>query len=96
MKNGIHHVTGVEHDETGNPSESAANRNVKWISVSVKLKHIRFNTPVYKNAPHEDADLLFVGFNSTGGAIEEAMRRLEKDGIKSKSCTYSFDSSVPS
>ena len=26
MKNGIHHVTGVEHDETGKPSESALNR----------------------------------------------------------------------
>ena len=23
MKNGIHHVTGVEHDETGKPSEAA-------------------------------------------------------------------------
>lgn len=27
-------------------------------------------------------DLLIVGFNSTRGAIEEAMERLEKDGIK--------------
>ena len=26
MKNGVHHVTGVEHDETGKPSESAINR----------------------------------------------------------------------
>ena len=27
VKNGIHHVTGVEHDETGKPSEGAGNRN---------------------------------------------------------------------
>lgn len=82
MKNGIHHVTGVEHDETGKPSESAANRNAQMDKRFRKVENIKFNTPVYKNAPHEEADLLIVGFNSTRGAIEEAMGRLEKDGIK--------------
>ncbi|WP_066068766.1 2-oxoacid:acceptor oxidoreductase subunit alpha [Neobacillus soli] len=82
MKNGIHHVTGVEHAETGKPSESAANRNAQMDKRFRKVENIRFNTPVYKNAPHEDADLLIVGFNSTRGAIEEAMTRLEKDGLK--------------
>ncbi|USK40730.1 2-oxoacid:acceptor oxidoreductase subunit alpha [Cytobacillus firmus] len=82
MKNGIHHVTGVEHDETGKPSESAANRNAQMDKRFRKVENIKFNTPVYKNAPHEEADLLIVGFNSTRGAIEEAMTRLEQDGIK--------------
>ncbi|WP_442599577.1 2-oxoacid:acceptor oxidoreductase subunit alpha [Neobacillus sp. D3-1R] len=82
MKNGIHHVTGVEHDETGKPSESAANRNAQMDKRFRKVENIRFNTPVHKNAPHEEADLLIVGFNSTRGAIEEAMSRLENDGIK--------------
>ncbi|WP_075980853.1 2-oxoacid:acceptor oxidoreductase subunit alpha [Bacillus massilinigeriensis] len=82
MKNGIHHVTGVEHDETGKPSESAANRNAQMNKRFRKIENINFNTPVYVNAPHEEADLLLVGFNSTRGAIEEAMTRLEKDGIK--------------
>ncbi|MFE4521178.1 2-oxoacid:acceptor oxidoreductase subunit alpha [Cytobacillus firmus] len=82
MKNGIHHVTGVEHDETGKPSESAANRNAQMDKRFRKVENIRFNTPVHKNAPHEEADLLIVGFNSTRGAIEEAMSRLEQDGIK--------------
>jgi 2-oxoglutarate ferredoxin oxidoreductase subunit alpha len=82
MKNGIHHVTGVEHAETGKPSESAANRIAQMDKRMRKIENIRFNTPVYKNAPHEDADLLIVGFNSTRGAIEEAMGRLEKDGMK--------------
>ncbi|MFL6518175.1 MAG: transketolase C-terminal domain-containing protein, partial [Bacillus sp. (in: firmicutes)] len=45
-------------------------------------ENIRFNTPVYKNVKHEEADVLFVGFNSTRGVIEEAMIRLEKDGLK--------------
>ena len=82
MKNGIHHVTGVEHAETGKPSESAANRLAQMDKRMRKLDNIRFNTPVYKNAKHEEADILFVGFNSTRGVIEEAMGRLENDGLK--------------
>jgi 2-oxoglutarate/2-oxoacid ferredoxin oxidoreductase subunit alpha len=82
MKNGIHHVTGVEHDETGKPSESAANRIAQMDKRFRKIENIRFNTPVYKNVKHEEADVLFVGFNSTRGVIEEAMVRLENDGLK--------------
>lgn len=82
MKNGIHHVTGVEHDETGKPSESATNRNAQMDKRFRKIEKIKFDTPIYQNAPHEEADILVVGFNSTRGAIEEAMTRLEKDGLK--------------
>lgn len=82
MKNGIHHVTGVEHEETGKPSESAANRIAQMDKRFRKISNIKFDTPVHKNAPHEEADLLIVGFNSTRGAIEEAMGRLEQDGMK--------------
>jgi 2-oxoglutarate/2-oxoacid ferredoxin oxidoreductase subunit alpha len=82
MKNGIHHVTGVEHDETGKPSESAANRIAQMDKRFRKIENIRFNTPVYKNVKHDEADVLFVGFNSTRGVIEEAMVRLENDGLK--------------
>lgn len=82
MKNGIHHVTGVEHDETGKPSESAANRRAQMEKRLRKIANIKFKTPVHKHVPHEEADLLIVGFNSTRGAIEEAMERLEKDGLK--------------
>jgi 2-oxoglutarate ferredoxin oxidoreductase subunit alpha len=81
-KNGIHHVTGVEHAETGKPSESPANRIAQMDKRFRKLENIRFDTPVYKNAKHEEADVLLVGFNSTRGAIEEAMVRLENDGVK--------------
>ncbi|KAB2337586.1 2-oxoacid:acceptor oxidoreductase subunit alpha [Cytobacillus depressus] len=82
MKHGIHHVTGVEHDETGKPSESAVNRKAQMDKRFRKIENIKFNTPVHINAPHEEADLLIVGFNSTRGVIEEAMGRLEKDGLK--------------
>ncbi|WP_064093638.1 2-oxoacid:acceptor oxidoreductase subunit alpha [Rossellomorea aquimaris] len=82
MKNGIHHVTGVEHDETGKPSESPVNRQAQMDKRMRKIEKIRFNQPIHVHAPHEEADLLLVGFNSTRGVIEEAMNRLEADGIK--------------
>jgi|UniRef100_UPI00337E21C6 2-oxoglutarate ferredoxin oxidoreductase subunit alpha len=82
MKNGIHHVTGVEHEETGKPSEVAANRQAQMDKRLRKLNNLKFNTPVHVNAKHEEADVLLVGFNSTRGTIEEAMERLELDGIK--------------
>ncbi|MED0905166.1 2-oxoacid:acceptor oxidoreductase subunit alpha [Bacillus nitratireducens] len=82
MKNGIHHVTGVEHDETGKPSESALNRKDQMDKRFRKMANLQFNTPIYKNTKHDDADVLLVGFNSTRGAIEEAMQRLEQEGMK--------------
>jgi 2-oxoglutarate/2-oxoacid ferredoxin oxidoreductase subunit alpha len=82
MKNGIHHVTGVEHDETGKPSEVAANRQKQMDKRLRKLNGLRFNVPVVKQAQHEQADILLVGFNSTRGVIEEAMPRLEAEGFK--------------
>ncbi|WP_156515745.1 2-oxoacid:acceptor oxidoreductase subunit alpha [Sutcliffiella horikoshii] len=82
MKNGIHHVTGVEHEETGKPSEVAANRQAQMDKRLRKLNNLKFNTPVHVNAKHEEPDVLLVGFNSTRGTIEEAMERLELDGIK--------------
>jgi 2-oxoglutarate ferredoxin oxidoreductase subunit alpha len=34
------------------------------------------------DAPHEEADVLIVGFNSTRGAIEEVRPQLDEEGIK--------------
>jgi 2-oxoglutarate/2-oxoacid ferredoxin oxidoreductase subunit alpha len=82
MPNGIHHVTGVEHAETGRPSETAGNRKAQMEKRLRKLQHIQFKTPVHKNVKHDEADLLIVGFLSTRGAIEEAIERLEQDGVK--------------
>ncbi|MGE7215434.1 2-oxoacid:acceptor oxidoreductase subunit alpha [Priestia koreensis] len=82
MANGIHHVTGVEHDETGKPSEVASNRKIQMDKRMRKLNKINFQNPIHTNAPHEESDVLFVGFNSTRGVIEEAMERFEKEGVK--------------
>ena len=80
-KNGIYHVTGVEHEESGKPSEVAVNRKAQMDKRLRKLSNIKFDTPVHKNCKHDEADLLIIGFNSTRGTIEEAMTRLENDGV---------------
>ncbi|APH05179.1 2-oxoacid:acceptor oxidoreductase subunit alpha [Bacillus weihaiensis] len=82
MKHGIHHVTGVEHDEAGKPSESAVNRVAQMDKRLRKLNHLNFPNPIHKNIQHESPDVLLVGFISTRGTIEEAMERLELDGVK--------------
>ncbi|AJD91074.1 2-oxoglutarate ferredoxin oxidoreductase subunit alpha [Jeotgalibacillus malaysiensis] len=83
MKNGIHHVTGVEHDETGKPSESSLNRQVQMDKRMRKLIQVSLYKAVdIDNAKHEDSDILLVGFNSTRGALEEAQERLEEQGLK--------------
>lgn len=83
-KNGIHHVTGVEHDEIGRPSEAASNRKQQMEKRFRKVKTMveRFHNPVHKNIRHEQPNILLVGYVSTKGAIEEAMERLEAEGLK--------------
>lgn len=81
MKNAIHHVTGVEHDETGKPSEAAGNRKHQMDKRMRKLQTIQFQEPVYKNTPHEQPDVLLVGFNSTRGVLEELQESLNGQGI---------------
>lgn len=84
QKYGLHHVTGVEHDQTGRPSENAANRIQQMDKRMRKMEGVlkTFKNPVTADAPHDDADVLVVGINSTIGTIQEAKGRLEKDGMK--------------
>ncbi|WP_139192898.1 2-oxoacid:acceptor oxidoreductase subunit alpha [Anaerobacillus arseniciselenatis] len=84
MKNGIHHVTGVEHNEQGKPSEDPTNRINQMNKRLTKLNrlHENFSNPIFTNAPHEESDLLIIGFNSTRGTIEEVLPRFEEDGLK--------------
>ena len=82
IPHGIHHVTGVEHDQTGKPSETPTNREMQMNKRFRKLDALRFDMPIYTKSPHEEADVLLVGFNSTRGAIEEVQERLATEGIK--------------
>ncbi|MGC5324014.1 2-oxoacid:acceptor oxidoreductase subunit alpha [Brevibacillus sp. SYSU BS000544] len=83
QKYGIHHVTGVEHDQTGRPSESPINRNQQTNKRLGKISTVEstFKNPVLVDAPHQEADVLIIGINSTGGTIQEAKARLEQEGF---------------
>lgn len=82
-KNGIHHVTGLEHDETGRPFEGGANRIAQTDKRLRKLASVsaRFPEPVKINAPTEKAKVLVVGVGASGGPIAEAVERLRSEGI---------------
>lgn len=82
-KHGLHHVTGVEHNESGRPSETPKNRKMMMDKRLKKLAEgIPYEQPVKVDATHDEADLLIVGFSSTLGTIQEAKGRLEADGLK--------------
>ncbi|MFD0711351.1 2-oxoacid:acceptor oxidoreductase subunit alpha [Paenibacillus sp. GCM10027626] len=86
-KYGLHHVTGVEHDETGRPSENALNRKRMMDKRLSKLKGLTIRDAVRIDAPYEAADALIIGMGSTGGTIDEARGRLAADGLKANHIT---------
>ncbi|MGG6311201.1 2-oxoacid:acceptor oxidoreductase subunit alpha [Paenibacillus macerans] len=86
-KNGIHHVTGVEHDESGRPSESTVNRKKMMDKRLRKLAQLEVADPILLQAPHAEPDVLIIGMGSTGGTIDQARGHLEADGVKSNHMT---------
>lgn len=86
-KNGIHHVTGVEHDEAGRPSESTINRKKMMDKRLRKLNKLQVTNPIHLQAPHAEPDILVIGMGSTGGTIDQARTRLDSDGIKTNHMT---------
>jgi 2-oxoglutarate/2-oxoacid ferredoxin oxidoreductase subunit alpha len=87
QKYGIHHVTGVEHDQEGRPSESTENRKSMMDKRMDKLKHVKVTNPILVDAPHEEPEVLIIGMGSTGGTIDEARERLTQKGIKTNHVT---------
>lgn len=86
-KGGLHHVTGVEHDETGRPSESAVNRKKMMDKRLNKLSSLSIRNAIKVDAPHENPDVLIVGMGSTGGTIDEARIALESEGLSTNHIT---------
>ncbi|WP_105992927.1 2-oxoacid:acceptor oxidoreductase subunit alpha [Staphylococcus simulans] len=82
VKGGIHHVTGVEHSQDGKPSESAQNRQEQMDKRMRKTENLLISEPVVDDQAYDDADILYIGFISTKGAIQEGKARLEKEGVK--------------
>ncbi|OUS71634.1 2-oxoglutarate ferredoxin oxidoreductase subunit alpha [Paenibacillus sp. MY03] len=86
-KGGLHHVTGVEHDEVGRPSENADNRRQMMDKRLGKLNGLQVRDALRIDAPHENPDLLVIGMGSTGGTIDAARTKLQEDGLTSNHIT---------
>jgi 2-oxoglutarate ferredoxin oxidoreductase subunit alpha len=82
QKNGIFHVTGVEHNELGRPSEDPINRINQMDKRLRKLKGFKYPYALKTDCEHETPDVLIVGVGSTLGTITEAKARLEAEGHK--------------
>ncbi|MFD2171515.1 2-oxoacid:acceptor oxidoreductase subunit alpha [Tumebacillus lipolyticus] len=80
-KGGIHHVTGVEHNEVGRPIEDAGIRTKMMDKRLGKLANLELPNS-YSFKGDEDYELLLIGIGSTAGLIEEAMERMHADGKK--------------
>ncbi len=81
--NGIHHVTGLEHDETGRPFEGVANRIAQTEKRLRKMHDVmaNFPQPVRFDAPFAQAQLLLISLGGANGAAAEATERLRQRGV---------------
>ncbi|MGL5207288.1 MAG: 2-oxoacid:acceptor oxidoreductase subunit alpha [Acidaminococcaceae bacterium] len=82
--NGICLGTGLEHDESGRPSEAKAMRRQQ---TEKRLKKMRtfltaYPNALYVDAPYEEADLLLIGMTATSSCIAEAAAALRQEGKK--------------
>lgn len=82
--NGIHHVTGLEHDESGRPFEGVANRVAQTDKRLRKLQSLaeRFDHPLRSDAPYEEADLLVIASGGASGPAFEAVSQLRRTGLR--------------
>jgi len=82
--NGICLGTGLEHDESGRPTEAKAMR-IK--QTEKRLKKMKTFLSKYKNAlaidaPYKEADVLLIGMTATRACIEETVDILRTEGVK--------------
>ncbi|WP_128894170.1 2-oxoacid:acceptor oxidoreductase subunit alpha [Longirhabdus pacifica] len=94
-KHGIFHVTGVEHDEEGRPSENPVNRKKMMDKRMKKLENLQVTDPIKVQAEAEEPDLLIIGMGSTIGTIDEARVRLHEDGLKTNHITVRLMNPFP-
>ncbi|MBS3792883.1 2-oxoacid:acceptor oxidoreductase subunit alpha, partial [Candidatus Bipolaricaulota bacterium] len=93
-KNAVYKTTGNEHDERGDITEDPdlrtrmMDKRMKKVDTALETE---FSGPLLYGP--ENADLTFVSWGSTYGAVREAVDRLNEDGTKTN--FYHFDEIWP-
>ena len=78
-KNGVHFVTGLEHDEIGLPADDPALRTAMMDKRLNKIPDLLPGSTFYHGP--DNPDYLLVGYGSTYGPIAEAREMLANDGL---------------
>ncbi len=84
MKKGLHMVESNEHDETGYRNEDPENRIMMMKKRMRKFKNIQKDLIPPRIYGDKNTKLGIIGFGSTFGPIQEAMRQLKEKGISTK------------
>jgi 2-oxoglutarate ferredoxin oxidoreductase subunit alpha len=87
---GAHTVTGLAHDEFSNVSYHPDSNELGCKMRSRKLAVFQSTLMPPEVHGDQEGDLLVVGWGSTQGAIDEAVDRARKGGLKVSSCQLSF------
>jgi 2-oxoglutarate ferredoxin oxidoreductase subunit alpha len=83
-KNGVHLAESLEHDEKGYRDEDPLNRRRMMEKRMHKLDHASPDLGSPRTWGCQKAEVGFIGFGSTLGAILEAMERLRAESIPSR------------
>jgi 2-oxoglutarate ferredoxin oxidoreductase subunit alpha len=78
---GIHHVTGIEHAESGRPFEQPLNRQNMMDKRLRKLQGVELPNSVIRTGA-TDAEIVLVGVGSNIGSLEEAVGILSVQGYR--------------
>jgi 2-oxoglutarate ferredoxin oxidoreductase subunit alpha len=88
--NGMYTLTGLAHDRKGLVAYAPGINQEGCRNRSLKLAAFQKTLKAPKIFGDEKGDLLIVGWGSTKGAIEEAVQRVQKDGLNVSSIHLTF------
>jgi 2-oxoglutarate ferredoxin oxidoreductase subunit alpha len=82
QKNCMHTASSYEHDEEGHEREEEENRVRMHNKRYRKFELLSKEVPMPEIVGDADAEITIVGWGSTKGPIKEAMKILQKEGVK--------------
>ncbi len=87
---GMYVCEGLEHDETGKPNYSGAMHTSMNDKRFAKLDHLLSKETGFYDIGPSDPDTLIVSWGATGGAVREAVDRLNDEGLNVGGCVVTM------